>query len=210
MTRHQHHRYLLAFTAVFWLTASAFGQAATTAKTIELTLFGGISAPASNEGEGDHSELRFQTGVPFGGRIAYNFTAHHAVEFTVANPLSFYANYLYNFRTFRGHWTPYVTAGAGGSRYGVELGDSLDAFNVNSNVDGPDRHDTAFTGNFGGGVKYRLSKRLALRFDARDLVGSHKLSFGNVPGAPGGIVRERQTLHDTQFTAGIVFRFGGR
>lgn len=210
MTRHQHHRYVLALAAVFWLTESAFGQTATTAKTTEVTLFGGISAPASNEGEGDSSELRFQTGVPFGGRIGYNLTSHHEVEFTVANPLSFYANYLYNFRPVGGRWIPYVTAGAGGSRYGVELGDSSGAFNANSNIDGPGRHHTAFTGNFGGGVKYRWSKRLALRLDVRDLGGRHKLSFGNVPGVPGGILGESQTLHDTQFTAGIVFRLGGR
>lgn len=212
---HRHQRsclFVLVSAAVFCLTGSAVAQTASVARTTEVTFFGGISAPSINGGERDHSKLKFETGVPFGGRIAFNFTPHHAVEFTVANPLSFYANYVYNFKPLGEQWVPYLTAGAGGSRYAVESETSPGAFNVNPNFNlgGADHYDTAFTGNFGGGLKYQLSGRLALRFDVRDLVGRHKLSLGNVPGARGGILRQYQSLNDTQFTAGIVFRFGAR
>jgi hypothetical protein len=73
---------------------------------------------------------------------------------------------------------------------------------------GPDRSQTAFTGNFGGSLKYFFTNRCALRFDARDQVGKYKGTFSNVAGVPGGVVRAAKTLNDVQITGGIVFRFG--
>jgi len=45
-------------------------------------------------------------------------------------------------------FVPYLTAGVGGSRYGVELRDS--SGNLIAREEGPDGHTTAFTANFGG------------------------------------------------------------
>lgn len=178
------------------------------AGTIDLTVFAGASAAAGKEKDSAFS-LKAKSGSPFGGRIAYNFTNHHAVEFTVANPLSFYGNYVYHFSPIRSKFVPYLTAGVGGGRYQVEL-DDLNGTPVNLNTTdaGPDRRANAFTVNFGGGVKYRLTDHFALRFDARDVVGRYKASFANVPGAPGGIVNGQERLNDLQLTGGIVFTFG--
>jgi opacity protein-like surface antigen len=174
------------------------------AGTTELTIFGGISVTAKSENS--PFNLQVKTDVPFGGRIAYNLDSHNAVEFTVAKPISFHANYVYNFPS-RAKLDPYLTAGIGGSRYGLELGNSLGAPNVNSNEKGPDRKKAAFTTNFGGGVKYFIIDRIALRFDLRAVVGIYKATFANVIGVPGGIVNGKRTLNDVQFTAGIVFKF---
>lgn len=181
------------------------------AGSVEVTLFAGASAAKGKEKESNNSRLEVKNGSPYGGRVAYNFTEHHAVEFTVANPLSVYANYVYNFSPLRGRWVPYLTAGAGGSRYGVEPGDVAGApdSDLNTQDSGPDRRQTAFAENFGGGVNYLLTGRLALRFDARDLVGRFNATFADVTGAPGGIVKAQRTINDFQITGGIVFRFGG-
>lgn len=202
------------------MTVSALAQtgkpasqpAGVRAGSVEVTVFAGASATNGKEKETDSSRLEVKNGFPYGGRIAYNFTEHHAVEFTVANPLSVYANYVYNFSPLRGRWVPYLTAGVGGSRFGVEPGDVAGAPDVNLNTQdsGPDRRQTAFTGNFGGGVKYLLTDRLALRFDARDVIGRFNATFANVAGAPGGIVKAQRTINDFQITGGIVFRFGGK
>lgn len=180
------------------------------AKTVEVTIFAGVSA--THNGENNSASLQVKTGVPFGGRIAYNFDNHSAVEFTVANPLSVYGNYVYNFTTSRAKLVPYLTAGIGAGRYGVELGDPNGTQNTNSmaNDSGPDRRQTAFTTNFGGGVKYYLTERVALRLDARDIVGRYKATFTNVPGVPSGIVNGRRTLNDVQLTVGVVFSIGRR
>lgn len=179
------------------------------AGSIEVTAFAGVSATNGNgkEKETDSSRLEVKNGFPYGGRIAYNFTEHHAVEFTVANPLSVYANYVYNFSPLRGRWVPYLTAGVGGSRFGVEPGDDADAPDGNTQDSGPDRRQTAFTGNFGGGVKYLLTERLALRCDARDVAGRFNATFAN---ATGGLVKAQRTINDFQVTGGMVFRFGGK
>ncbi len=206
---------LLAFSMVATLACEMHAQAqakptpvSERAKTTELTLFAGASV--SRKEDSNPFSLQVKTSVPFGGRIAYNFDNHNAVEFTVANPVSFYSNYVYNFSTSRARLVPYLTAGVGGSRHGLELGGDTPGTANNVNAQGPDRSQTAFTANFGGGVKCVLSDRIGVRFDARDIVGRYKATFINVPGAPGGIVNGRRTLNDVQITAGIVFSFGGR
>jgi opacity protein-like surface antigen len=207
---------LLAFSMVVTLAGEMHAQAQAKssparerAKTTELTIFAGASV--SRKENTNPFSLQVKTSVPFGGRIAYNFDNHNAVEFTVANPLSFYGNYVYNFSTSRARVVPYLTAGVGGSRHGLELGgDTPGTTNVNVNGQGPDRSQAAFTANFGGGVKYSLTDRIGVRFDARDIVGRYKATFTSVPGAPGGIVNGRRTLNDVQITAGIVFSFGKR
>jgi len=201
---------LMAVSASAQTGKSASQPAGARAGSVEVTAFAGASATNGKEKETDSSRLEVKNGFPYGGRVAYNFTEHHAVEFTVANPLSVYANYVYNFSLRRGRWVPYLTAGVGGSRFGVEPGDIAGAPDVNTQDGGSDRRQTAFTGNFGGGVKYLLTDRLALRFDARDVVGRFNATFANVAGAPGGIVKAQRTINDFQVTGGIVFRFGGK
>jgi len=174
----------------------------------ELTFFAGISAPVNKETAGFGLEIK--TGTPIGGRALYNFTDHHAVEFSIANPLSVSANYVYHFSSFRGKWVPYATAGIGAARREIALDDNNQPAQLNSNLmeTGPDHSQTAFTGNFGGGLKYFITNKFALRFDVRDQIGNYKGTFSNVAGAPGGIVKAGKTLNDIQITGGIVFRFG--
>jgi hypothetical protein len=174
----------------------------------ELTLFAGVSAPVQKETTGFGLEIK--TGAPIGGRILYKFTDHHAVEFSIANPLSVSANYVYNFHSIHGKWVPYATVGIGGSRREIALDDNNQPAQLNSNLmeTGPDRSQTVFTGNMGGGLKFFLTNRWALRFDLRDQVGRFDGTFSNVAGVPGGIVRASRTINDIQITGGIVFRFG--
>lgn len=209
---------MLMFFILGLLTASLTGSglAAATppaddgprAGSTELTLFAGISAPVSKETTGFGLEIK--TGTPIGGRVLYNFSHHNAVEFSIANPFSLSANYVYHFSSFRGRWVPYLTAGIGGARREFALNDSNQPAQLSSNLmeTGPDRSKTAFTGNFGGGLKYFFTPRFALRFDVRDQVGNYQGTFANVAGVPGGIVRSSETLNNFQITGGIVFRFG--
>ena len=180
------------------------------AGSTEVNFFAGISAPVNKESTGFGLEIK--TGTPIGGRLLYNFDRHNAVEFSIANPLSVSANYVYNFSSFRDKWVPYVTAGVGGSRREIALSDNSQPAQLNSNLmeTGPDRKQTAFTGNFGGGLKFFFTQRFALRFDVRDQVGNYKGTFSNVAGVPGGIVRTGKTLNDFQITGGIVLRIGKR
>jgi opacity protein-like surface antigen len=176
----------------------------------EITLFSGISTAVNHDRNG--FGLDVQTGTPIGGRVSYNFDRHSAVEFTIAHPLSLFANYAYNFSAIRGKWVPYVTAGVGGTRHEITLGDNNQTAPLNSNLmeTGPDRSETAFTGNFGGGLKYFFTDRFALRFDVRDQIGHYQATFSNVAGVPGGIATGSTILNDLQVTGGIVFRFGER
>jgi hypothetical protein len=176
----------------------------------EIAFFAGISAPVNHESKGFGLEVK--TGTPIGGRVSYNFNRHNAVEFSIANPFSLSANYVYNFSAVREKWVPYVTGGIGGTRNEIALNDNNQPAQLNSNLmeTGPDRSQTVFTGNFGGGLKYFFTERFALRFDVRDQVGHYKATFSNVAGAPGGIVTGSKTLNDFQITGGIVFRFGSK
>lgn len=201
----------LALSSVALNAQSTAGTSGIRPGSVDVTVFAGVSAPTGSEKEG--ARLQIENKMPFGGRIAYNFDKHNAAEFSVANPLSFSGNYLYHFSPLRGRFVPYATAGIGGSRYGLELGqiDGTTA-NLNRNLSegGPDRRQTAVTGNFGGGVKYLLSDRFALRLDVRDVVGRYSATFANVPPLTSGSVKVGRTLNDVQFTVGFVFRFGGR
>ncbi|MHB8502103.1 MAG: porin family protein [Candidatus Acidiferrales bacterium] len=192
------------------LLAQTLASDGTRSGSTELTLFAGISAPINRETEGFGLDVK--TGTPIGGRVSYNFNHHNAVEFSVANPFSLSANYVYNFSAIRGKGVPYLTAGVGGTRNEIALSDNNQPAQLNSNFmeTGPDRSQTAFTGNFGGGLKYFFTKRFAVRFDARDEIGHYEGTFSNVVGVPGGIVSGSKTLNDFQITGGIVFRFGGR
>jgi hypothetical protein len=176
----------------------------------EITFFAGISAPVNHETKG--FGLNVKTGTPIGGRVSYNFDRHNAVEFSIANPFSLCANYVYDFSAIREKWVPYVTAGLGGTRHEIALNDNNEPAQLNSNLmeTGPDRSQTVFAGNFGAGLKYFFTERFALRFDVRDQVGHYEATFSNVAGVPGGIVTGKQTLNDFQITGGIVFRFGSK
>jgi hypothetical protein len=192
------------------LRAQTPASEGTRSGSTEVTFFAGISAPVNNETNGFGLDVK--TGTPIGGRVSYNFDRHNAVEFSIANPFSVSANYVFNFSAIRAKWVPYLTAGVGGTRQEIALNENNQPAQLNSNLmeTGPDRSQTVFTGNFGGGLKYFFKERFALRFDVRDQVGHYTATFSNVAGVPGGIVTGSKTLNDFQITGGIVFRFGGK
>jgi opacity protein-like surface antigen len=169
----------------------------------EITLFAGISAPVNHECKG--FALDVKTGTPIGGRLSYNFDRHNAVEFGIANPFSVTANYVYNFSVFREKWVSYVTAGVGGAWQEIALSDNNQRAQLNSNLTetGPDRSQTVFTWNFGGGLKNFFIEGFILRFDVRDQVGHYQATFSNAAGVPGGIVTGCKTLNDFQIRFGI-------
>ena len=192
------------------LRAQTSASEGTRSGRTEVTFFAGISAPVNNETNGFGLDVK--TGTPIGGRVSYNFDRHNAVEFSIANPFSVSANYIFNFSAIRGKWVPYLTAGVGGTRQEIALNDNNQPAQLNSNLmeTGPDRSQTVFAGNFGGGLKYFFKEKFALRLDVRDQVGHYTATFSNVAGVPGGIVTGSKTLNDFQITGGIVFRFGGK
>jgi opacity protein-like surface antigen len=205
--RSLHLAFLAGSFAAPVLKAQTPASEGTRSGTTEITFFAGVSAPVNHESKGFGLDVK--TGTPIGGRVSYNFNRHNAIEFSIANPFSLSANYVYNFSALRPKWVPYVTAGVGGTRQEIALSDNNQPARLNSNLmeTGPDRSQTAFTGNFGGGAKYFFTERFALRFDVRDQVGHYKATFSNVAGVPGGIVTGSKTLNDFQITGGIVFRF---
>jgi hypothetical protein len=188
--------------------AQTLASEGTRSGSTEITFFAGISAPVNHESAGFGLDVK--TGTPVGGRVSYNFNRYFAVEFSIANPFSLSGNYVYNFSAIRAKWVPYVTAGVGGTRHKIALDDNNQPAQLNSNLmeTGPERSQTVFTGNFGGGLKYFFTERFALRFDVRDQLGRYKATFSNVAGVPGGVVTSSKTLNDFQVTGGIVFRFG--
>src|ERR1700730_9768101 len=192
------------------LRAQKSASDGTRSGSTEIAFFAGISTPVNHESEGFGLDVK--TGTPIGGRVSYNFNRHNAAEFSIANPFSLSANYVYHFSAIREKWVPYVTAGVGGTRQEIALDDNNQPAQLNSNLmeTGADRSHTVFTGNFGGGLKYFFAERFALRFDVRDQVGHYKATFSNVAGVPGGIVTGKKRLNDIQITGGIVFRFGGK
>src|SRR3984893_5297702 len=205
-----HLAFLAGSFAATVLRAQSPASRGTRSGSTEITFFAGISAPVNHESKGFGLDVK--TGTPTGGRVSYNFNRHNAVEFTLANPFSLSGNYVYNFSAIWSKWVPYVTAGVGGTRHKVALDENNQPAQLNSNLmeSGPERRQTVFTGNFGGGLKYFFTERFALRFDVRDQVGHYKATFRNVAGVPGGVATGKQTLNDFQITGGIVFRFGGK
>ena len=114
------------------LFAQTAASSGTRPGSTEITLFAGISAPVNHESKG--FGLDVQTGTPIGGRVSYNFDRHSAAEFSIANPFSVSANYVYNFSPIRGKWVPYVTAGIGGARREIALDDNNQPAQLNSNL----------------------------------------------------------------------------
>jgi hypothetical protein len=212
------HRGNLGITAGFLVVAllmgnSSWAQTASdefgiTPGSTSVTFFAGVSNSSSSENK--KFNLEANTGTPVGGRVAYNFSSHHAVEFSIANPFSVSVNYVYHFSPVFRHWVSYMTAAVGGARRELSLGDQTQSVNSSLNDSGNDRNQTACTGNFGGGVLYLIGHRLATRFDVRDQVGHYKATFAGVPGVPTGVVKADQTIHDAQTTGGLVLRFAGR
>src|SRR3981081_2090642 len=101
------------------LFAQTTASSGTQPGSTEITLFAGISAPAGHESNGFAVDVN--TGTPMGGRVGYNCGRHNAAEFSIANPVSLSANYVYNFSAIRGKWVPYVTAGIGGGERGHDI-----------------------------------------------------------------------------------------
>ena len=118
--------------------------------------------------------------------MSYYFDLHNAVEFSIANPISLSANYVYNFAAIHVKWVAHLAAGLGGTRHEIFLSDNNQAAQLNSKLvdTGPEPSQTAFTGNFGGGLKYFFTERFGFRFDARDQVGHYNATFSNVAGVP--------------------------
>src|ERR1700675_96147 len=166
------------------LQAQTPASEGTRSGSTEITFFAGISAPVNHESKGFGLDVK--TGTPIGGRVSYNFDHHNAVELSIANPFSLSGNYVYNFSAIRGKWVPYVTAGVGGTRHEIALDDNNQPAQLNSNLmeTGPDRRQTVFTDNFGGGLNNFFTERFALRFDVRDQIGNSKATLRMWLGSP--------------------------
>ena len=167
---------------------------------VELSIFGGASLFKGLTQTGLSEQLL--NGEVAGGRGAYNFTEHLALELSYANSVnnvrlsvpgfngsfgnriqSLSLDPVFNFSHLNARLRPYVTAGVGA--------DWFEPVSVGKNT------ELAF--NYGGGLKYRLASHFGLRLDARGLIGRNpSFGFSGVPNLH---------LNGLQTTAGLLFYF---
>ncbi len=174
------------------------------------SFFSSVNLSSVNRGQ---AAEKLVNGGTAGGRAAYNFSRHFAVEanynFMVNNVRlqipgsfsgfdntfgdqihSFAIDPVYNIAPRGNRLRPYVTAG---------LGPSWFAPTKQARASLPVTTSTELAFNYGGGVKYHLSPHLGLRFDARG-VFERNPSFGlaDIPKAH---------LNGVEATLGLVLYF---
>lgn len=207
--------YLFLFVLFSFSVTPLFAQNPLPPDTIDLTVFGGASLFGGINQSG-YSEKLINGGTA-GGRAAYNFSEHFALEanynFGVNNvrlplPGNFssttgsFGNQIqalsvdpvYNFTRRRSRVRPYLTAGIGPTWF-MPTKQARLVFPTLAK-------STEFVFNYGAGLKFHLSEHLGFRLDARGDFGRNP-AFGltNVPNAH---------LNGLQATAGLVFYLGGR
>ncbi|GFO68822.1 membrane protein [Geomonas limicola] len=175
-------RFLLPFLVpVLLLATLAVAHAGVTAESFSVSPFVGGYSFLGRE----HLETR-----PVGGvRGGYNFTRHVGAEavFDFTRTEGRYSDIDYNIYDYHfdmlyhfmpdGPLVPYLAAGYGGqTRY--------------SAYEGSVTHGVF---NYGGGVKFFLTEKMALRGDVRHLIQKHN----------------EHSYHDLQYTVGLDFLFGG-
>jgi len=120
---------------------------------------------------------------------------------------------VWNFTSRSHRFRPFILAGAGASfdrpgKNAKQFADSLPPSAGFSNF----KTDERFQGNYGGGIKYQVSKWVGLRVDIRGLYGLGP-SFGLISGPPSlGIayIPRGQLLTGLQATAGLTLYLGHR
>ena len=141
----------------------------------------------------DHLDTR----PVFGVRAGYNFTSHFGVEGVFdglgtegsssggedVGVYNYHLDALYHFMP-GGRLVPYLAAGYGG----------------NTRVYPGDNDSTRGAFNYGAGLKYFLTERLALRGDFRHLVMKQHNDLVNEPGD--------HTFNNLEYTVGVDFLFG--
>jgi OmpA-OmpF porin, OOP family len=130
-------------------------------------------------------------GPEYGIGVGYNFTDHFGTEFmfNFADPgtdneldngdinlLLFHLDAVYHFKKL---WMfdPYVVAGIGAGELSLWLGHNR-----------PHQYDQIYSLNYGGGIEYFISKKVAIRGDLR-----HVITLDN------------HTLSNLMYTAGATF-----
>jgi OOP family OmpA-OmpF porin len=133
-------------------------------------------------------------GPEYGIGVGYNFTDHFGTEFmfNFADPgtdseldhgdinlLLFHLDAVYHFKKL---WIfdPYVAAGLGAGEISLWLGHNR-----------PHRYDTIYSLNYGGGIEYFVSDKIAIRGDLR-----HVITLDN------------HTLSNFMYTAGATLYIG--
>jgi OOP family OmpA-OmpF porin len=144
--------------------------------------------------------------VSFGVRAGYNFTPVFGIEGSLgyvpdtdftgtatdgvntvnydvgSDQLHFHLNAVCHFWPEK-ELVPYLTAGIGGVRFDGDV----TALGVSEDYD-----ETDFAWNFGGGAKWALTERVAVRVDVRDIITS---------------MEDLDTMHMIETTAGLTFSF---
>jgi hypothetical protein len=179
------------FTAAFaifpflFFAPTAFGQ---NRETLELSVFGG----------GSFFGHELANGGTVGGRAAYNFTQHFALEgsysFAVNNARlfgnrvnAFSIDPVYNFLAPDSLVRPYLTAGVGPTWFDPRNSSAISGLSTSSE----------FAFNYGGGVKVHLNPHFGLRLDARGTLSENpKFGIAALPST---------TLNGFQATLGLVY-----
>ena len=180
---------------------------------LEFSVFGGGSFFEGINQSGYSEKL--VDGGTVGGRVAYNFSQHFALEanynFSVDNLRltvpgqyfmfnqtfgdqlqSFSADPVYHFTRRASRLRPYITAGVGPTWF-VPTKQARALFPALGK-------STEFVLNYGAGLKYHFSEHLGLRLDARAGFGRNP-DFG-LPNSPS------LHLNGVEATAGFVFTIG--
>jgi outer membrane protein OmpA-like peptidoglycan-associated protein len=198
---------------------------------IELDPFGGISLFGQVNRGLDPKHI---SGGAFGGRVGANVSDHFGLELMyeyTTNNVRFLApiapgfptynfgnrihhlalNPVFNFTPRGSRIRPYVTVGVGAAQFTPTSAakkfardPATDAIYHSANLN--DNLQVAL--NYGGGVKFHVSDRFGLRFDARGFMSRNPTySLPNYP--TGGIyVPKGDRLNGVQLTAGLIFYLG--
>ncbi|WP_020677504.1 OmpA family protein [Geopsychrobacter electrodiphilus] len=181
---------MLALVTVFGLTPQA--EAANRAGAITLSPMVGAHIFDKNEG--------FKNSGFIGLNLGYNFTKNWGAELVGtssrvakdavgADDFTYFTgriDLLYHFRPDE-RLVPYLAAGIGGAL-------------LKHNMPG-DTYNQDLLADFGGGIKYFLTDRLALRFDARNVI-RHEISFDPIT--------HGNNYNNFMFSSGLTFQLGGK
>lgn len=199
---------------------------------VELDPFGGVSLFGQiNQGLGE----KFIDGGTAGGRVtfnvsrwvglelSYNFSGNNVRLVTPIAPGLPSYNFneqshelsldpVFNFRPRGSRVIPYVSAGPGLIRF-IPTKQALDfATNpVNEAIyqSGFLKRDQEVVFNYGGGVKFHLSRYFGLRFDIRALTLPRNPTFGAPSGSFGGIyISPKNLMNGVQATVGLEYFIG--
>jgi outer membrane protein OmpA-like peptidoglycan-associated protein len=119
---------------------------------------------------------------------------------------------VWHFTSREHKFRPFLAAGVGASF--DKLGKDAKKWGAGMPPDagfGSFKSSESFEGNWGGGIKYQVSKWAGFRLDVRNLAGlAPRFSLSSTPAGGGAYIPLHQALYGIQLTAGLTLYIGHR